>query len=422
MPLPQSLSFIEDAARSLHAEYGTEGLVYSFALPGLAFVFGLINLSFLGAWYYYVRGNRASRSKSETQKSASGASSRSCDTSNDVNDDRKTSSKPSSSDTDDTNGNNGDQQLRNVFSVKQASPQPRLGGKQKLSSFEEEAKPFDSSYYFAHNNSKSQSRYNDGLKPEDYVMNGPRLLSKGGVSVGAPTEAEQVSSSTETGGPSSNSDVDAGSGEASSSETSSTTTPNRRKSTAASTPIARYLWDDDGSSDVAKIHIDTLPSQPGRRAELAWEKAGATKDFVEVRLVGDGLFVGIMARTSTIDGAGVPDRVRYHLHVRKMYGKADSVKAIVKKHKLLIKIRKKRVPKGRRASRASNDDNGGGIASNLGKLWNQGEKEEDSTTTAPAWPRLSASSTGGTAATDVDEDLFRRIDSTGDGGGEDLLG
>jgi hypothetical protein len=49
-------------------------------------------------------------------------------------------------------------------------------------------KPFGSKYYYAHNNANATGGYKDGLKTEDYTMNGPRLLSRGGQEV----EAEPI--------------------------------------------------------------------------------------------------------------------------------------------------------------------------------------------------------------------------------------
>ena len=65
-----------------------------------------------------------------------------------------------------------------MFSVKQ---QPINTGGSNSTNTNKEAKPFESSYYFAHNKHSTGGGYTDGLKASDYVMNGPRLLSKGGV-------------------------------------------------------------------------------------------------------------------------------------------------------------------------------------------------------------------------------------------------
>jgi hypothetical protein len=46
-------------------------------------------------------------------------------------------------------------------------------------------KPFGSSYYYAHNNPNATGGYKDGLRMEDFTMNQPRLLSKGGVMASA---------------------------------------------------------------------------------------------------------------------------------------------------------------------------------------------------------------------------------------------
>jgi len=87
--------------------------------------------------------------------------------------------------------------LRNVFSVKQ---QPINTGGSNSTNTNKEAKPFESSYYFAHNKHSTGGGYTDGLKASDYVMNGPRLLSKGGIRI------EEKEATTTTGDSSDNID------------------------------------------------------------------------------------------------------------------------------------------------------------------------------------------------------------------------
>jgi hypothetical protein len=62
------------------------------------------------------------------------------------------------------------------------------------------------------------------------------------------------------------------------------TNQRREALTASSTPITRYMWDDDGD-DIARIHIDVLPI--GSNRTLSWEDANVSKNDVEVRLIGD---------------------------------------------------------------------------------------------------------------------------------------
>lgn len=252
-----------------------------------------------------------------------------------------------------------DGKLRNVFSVKQKPPIPGGAGKKDSSD-----RPFGSSYYYAHNNSNSKGGYADGLRAEDYVMNGPRLLSKGGVNV-----KDEPSSSIEESQEQNNSNDTLVSEKKDALD--------RPKLSTASKKITRYLWDDDGEGDLAKIHIDCLPKTSTET--MSWQDASISKDDVEVNLLGkdnDGLMVRITSL----------DEKRYHLHVPKMYGSADSVKPIVKKHKLLIKITKKKIKK-RQAS--------GGL---MGSLF--GKEEYISV----KWPQLS--STGG----EIDEKAFKEVD------------
>ena len=58
---------------------------------------------------------------------------------------------------------------------------------------QETKKPFGSSYYYAHNSTKNKGGYSDGLKMEDFTMNGPRLLSKGGNSNGVAAATPTIS-------------------------------------------------------------------------------------------------------------------------------------------------------------------------------------------------------------------------------------
>ena len=221
-------------------------------------------------------------------------------------------------------------------------------------------------------------------------MNGPKLLSKGGVRV---EDQHRGEAGAEADGQKSTEPIvdDA---------------PNERpkRKLTASTPITKYLWDD---GDVAKIHIDSLPISSTKT--IKWEDAGGiSKEQVEVRLIGElkeGLYVSV-----THEGK------RYHLHVPKMYGEAESVKSIVKKHKLLIKITKKRVPKRRKHNPA--DEGVWATATNaVGKLVGAGGYSTEDEYISVAWPRLSASSTGGLGGgtAEIDEKLFKEMDITGGG-------
>lgn len=230
-------------------------------------------------------------------------------------------------------------------------------------------------------------------------MNGPKLLSKGGVRI---DEGEKSNINGITNITSENAQE----------KTTSTTVERRHKQPAkltASTPITKYMWDDDDSTNIAKIHIDTLPLTSTE--SIKWENAGITKSQVDVRLIGnnnEGLYISIISSSSSSQEGG---EKRYHLHVPKMYGEATSVKSIVKKHKLLVKITKKRIPKY--SNRYKNANEGGVIwnaALNvIGKLTGSSDNNDDDNISV-AWPRLSASSVGGLSGgtTDIDEKLFKQ--------------
>ena len=238
--------------------------------------------------------------------------------------------------------------------------------------------------------------YSDGLKAEDYVMNGPKLLSKGGVRIDedAKSNINDITNVT--------------SENAQEKATASTTVekqrPKQPAKLTASTPITKYMWDDDGSTNIAKIHIDTLPLTSTET--IKWENAGITKSQVDVRLIGnnkEGLYISII---SSQEGG----EKRYHLHIPKMYGDATSVKGIVKKHKLLVKITKKRIPKYSNQYKNSNE---GGIIWNAAtsaicKLTGSSDNNDDDYISI-AWPRLSASSVGGLSGgtSDIDEKLLK---------------
>ncbi|KAL7512754.1 hypothetical protein ACHAXN_009850 [Cyclotella atomus] len=252
--------------------------------------------------------------------------------------------------------------LRNVFSVKQKPPV--TGGGNKKDSID---RPFGSSYYYAHNNANSKGGYADGLRAEDYVMNGPKLLSKGGVRVD--DERDELSNEAR--------ELD---------DTADVTSSDQRKKWAkiisASKQITRYLWDDDGEGDIAKIHIDCLPKTSTET--MTWQEASISKDGVEVNLIGqdnDGLTIRIVSE----------DEKKYHLHIPKMYGSADSVKAIVKRHKLIVKITKRKIKK-----RQSSE---GLLGSISGAFFGQTESVR-----SVKWPQLS--STGG----EIDEKAFKEVD------------
>ena len=281
--------------------------------------------------------------------------------------------------------------LRNVFSVKQ---QPINTGGSNSTNTNKEAKPFESSYYFAHNKHSTGGGYTDGLKASDYVMNGPRLLSKDGVRI----EDDKDTTTTKTS--------DSSNGIDNNGKERSVQTKQKSKKLYSSTALTKYLWDDDGSSNIAKIHIDTLPVSASSTETITWESAGITKANVDCRLIGDnneGLYISIIQE---VDQGGK----RYHLHVPKLYGEADSVKCIVKKHKLLVKLYKKRIPKY--SNRYKKNDSLWDTTTKVIGSYFTGKSDKDEVSIS--WPRLSASSVGGlgggTAV--IDGKIFKNMDTS----------
>ncbi len=203
-------------------------------------------------------------------------------------------------------------ELKNVFDVPQ--PLPKVGNGEEDKNNEKE-KPFKSSYYYAHNQLKKTGGYTDGLKAQDYRMNGPRLLSKGGNSVvdGANIKGEDVQGKIST---------------------DETRTKPRERTSLNSIPLNRYLWDDDGNEQgVAKVHITTLPGKSSTSPSTNWGDVSISKKDVAFKLIGpckNGLIVQIRAAS-----------VRYHLYVPRMYGEVEDVMLIVKAKKLIIKLTKK---------------------------------------------------------------------------------
>lgn len=257
---------------------------------------------------------------------------------------------------------NDNKKLKNVFSVKQKPPVSANGRSSTKACSD---RPFESSYYFAHNKHSGGGGYTDGLKASDYVMNKPRLLSKGGVQVEMTDNSAEDESVSE--------DV---------------SEAMRKPKMLASTPLTRYLWDDDGEGNIAKIHIDSLPISSTKT--IHWEDASISN--VEARLIGDnneGLYVGITFNYQ--DGS----ERRCHLHVSRMYGSAEEVKVMVKKRKLLLKITKK--PK-QLSNRHSSNNNAG--------LWGKIKRQDANAKLVPvAWPTLNSSSSKGG---EIDEDLLRQ--------------
>lgn len=183
-------------------------------------------------------------------------------------------------------------------------------------------KPFGSKYYYAHNNPNATGGYKDGLKMEDYQMNGPRLLSKNG----------QTTSDLKEDVPENDDGTDKEQTLAPPRNVSSITPiftaqyPNAKR-------ITKYLWDDPGDSNgIATIRIEVLPGNIG--GDYIDCKDVQIGD-IEARLAGEGLLV-------TFDATHSGSTNKYQLKIEKLFGDAADVKVVVKPKRLLVKIIKKR--------------------------------------------------------------------------------
>jgi len=189
---------------------------------------------------------------------------------------------------------------------------------------EKEEKPFHSSYYYAHNSSNSKGGYADGLQMEDFDMNKPRLLSKGG----KPFIEELDDDNDE---PVSDQAI-----KETATENPSTSIKKSSRLLAQKTrvlPISKYLWDDPGEAKgVASIRIDALPSAPGSSTSdlVPWKDANVVESTAELTNGSKGLLV--VVRSS--------DDTEYRLEIPQLYGDVTSVKAVPKAKRLLIRLQK----------------------------------------------------------------------------------
>jgi hypothetical protein len=175
-------------------------------------------------------------------------------------------------------------------------------------------KPFGSSYYYAHNNPNATGGYKDGLRMEDYTMNQPRLLSKGGVPA-EPSETTTVESST-----------------ASEPTTTMPTASKKKVDAPVVKRISKFLWDDPGDANgVATIRIDALPGSTLTET-ISWREANIND--ISTTLVNDkkGLLIELTSADGTI----------YRLQIPKLYGEVDEVRKVAKPNRLLVRLYKKK--------------------------------------------------------------------------------
>ena len=208
-------------------------------------------------------------------------------------------------------------ELKNIWDTS------RSDNRQPLNTTHED-KPFGSKYYYAHNNPNATGGYRDGLQMEDYVMNGPRLLRKGGQPVEEEKGEQGLSVETNTGG-----DDDKP-------QAQNKPIPDKEKVTATKASdmipirtISKYLWDDPGKSNgIATIRIESLPDKNG--SQVDWKDIMV--DSVSADLKGEGLLIKIET-----------DECRYQLNISKLYGDAAEVRTVIKPKRLMVRIVKKKV-------------------------------------------------------------------------------
>jgi hypothetical protein len=204
--------------------------------------------------------------------------------------------------TNETSGGGMAATLKNVWEVGQS----KMGGDAAKKSHDD--KPFGSKYYYAHNNPGATGGYKDGLRMEDYRMNGPRLLSKGGQGV----------------------DDTAATSEENTLPAPKVAPPKTRilAQDPSITNITKYLWDDPGDyNGIATIRIDSLPLKNDKFVD--WKDVKV--EDITADLPGEGLLVKI-----------VTDQGKYQLKINKLYGDAAAVKTVSKSKRLLVRIYKKK--------------------------------------------------------------------------------
>lgn len=186
----------------------------------------------------------------------------------------------------------------------------------------DKTKKIASSYYYAHNDSSTTGGYKDGLKMEDFAMNGPRLLSKGGKPVvDDPKATMNDDTHDEAAVPVQ--------------ETAPTpiATLQQHQQHRRRIPITQYLWDDEGGK-TATIIIDKIPGGRSTDPTMAW--SAASVDRVEATLTADHRGLQVVVFTPLLDWD-------YQLHVQPLFATATTVEALNKPKRCRIKIVKQSV-------------------------------------------------------------------------------
>jgi hypothetical protein len=217
--------------------------------------------------------------------------------------------------------------LKNVWDVSRNSAASASSTTKQAASKE---KPFGSSYYYAHNDPNRTGGYKDGLRMEDYRMNGPRLLKKNGVAV-ADDGQEALNADDDV--------IDQESTPTVSSTPRGTTTITPAKSSAI--PITKYLWDDPGDivKGIATVHIEVLPTSARKDTYMDWKEVASSVVDVSAEILNKN--AGLLVQfTATLDENSPP--LTYELRIPRLYGEIRAVKSIQKEKRLLIKLTKER--------------------------------------------------------------------------------
>lgn len=188
-------------------------------------------------------------------------------------------------------------QLKNIWEERQRNGSTET---EKIQKTDSDGKPFGSSYYYAHNSLRKTGGYTDGLRMEDFQMETPRLLSKGGLNLRAGPQASVVSGSE--------------------SRVASST----RIVASSYVPITKYQWDDPGDQKgMGTIRIDQLDDA------LSWKDAKVQ----DVKLK-------LQDQSSLSVTVLVENGRTYQLHIPKLYGRVQEVKKVSKEARLLIRLYK----------------------------------------------------------------------------------
>lgn len=216
---------------------------------------------------------------------------------------------------------------------------------------------FNSTYYYAHNKYKRGGGYSDGLEAEDYTMNGPRLLSKNGISFreanrndrGCVEASTRCSSSVRDSAGQNRSCTDDDDGDditkaGESSQVTQKTTATTRSAvqdmTKVAIPITKYLWED--TATVSKIRIEALPTTvrgdngTSEQTTIPWSDANIPRSNIHIRIRDDRFgFVLLMKR---LQSSQEVEETQYLLHISNLYGKIDGATTIWKSNRLLVKL------------------------------------------------------------------------------------